>query len=177
MSNRTPRDDMKIKLENIWNNVQTNLPEINFDHDDSDLELLDQNSGMLFDKLEDFDVNGEDLSDTEKDFEKFLNRDFSSYNNNNSNNKSAVDVRSIKDIFLDDEDIVVGDEEGDSEFVEFRTNLNSKKTTNRKSEGVNNAQQITKNIFDSTSSKLNMDIFNSINFGKNSLLLLMLVLI
>ncbi|CAF0912859.1 unnamed protein product [Brachionus calyciflorus] len=140
---------MKSKLDLIWNELQTNLPSI-------------------------------DLGDTEE------NSDFEDYefNNNNNNEDDDLLIRDFNnqindDDYLSDEflngfdkatvsDVYLNETENLNQKLE---NFNKIKTSNLKlisasTESAKTAAKITQNIFDNTNSKLNMDIFNSINIDE-----------
>lgn len=158
MSNPLENDDMKKKLDLIWNEVQTSLPEINFDCDlkSDDFELVERNGEFNFEDLEDFDdVDGaETWSDLEKNFEKLLCKD----------EQFEAVTKSMVDIQLEEhsESRSTSALSGLDDFKTFQSTLTSSKASK---ECVTSAQKITKNIFDSGVSKLNMDLFNTINFG------------
>lgn len=149
------RDEMKKRLNNIWNEVQTNLPEINFDNsnnnNDSDYEIIDHVDTCFHEALDDW-------SDSEKHFERLVNKN----HDYEDVNTSMMDIRSVQDIYVNDDE--------DEDSPRYHSDLNqfkslTAKMNENKLERASSAQKITKDIFDSTSSKLNMDIFNKINFG------------
>lgn len=153
----TDRDEMKKRLDNIWNEVQTNLPEINFDNsnNDSDYEIIDHDVEHGFDR-----AALDDWSDSEAHFERLVNKN----HDYEDVNTSMMDIRSIQDIYVDDDDDNESPPFNNNEMSQFK-NLTAKMNEN-KLERASSAQKITKDIFESTNSKLNMDIFNKINFDE-----------
>jgi hypothetical protein len=153
------KDDMKKKLDSIWNEVQTSLPEIDFESDfkTDDFELVgDRNNDFDFENLEDFsEINGNEPNWSH--FEKLLCKD----QQLEAVAKSMVNIQLDDDSF-DGRDASAGIADLD-EFKTFQSSINSSATR----ECITSAQAITKHIFgDSGVSKLNMDLFNTINFGK-----------
>lgn len=153
---------MKKKLDSIWNEVQTSLPEIDFECDlrSDDFELVERSGEFNFEDLDDFDdVDGaETWTDFEKNFERLLCKDSEQLE---PVSKSMVDIQ-------------LTESEGDStdgrtaaaadEFKTFQSTFTSSAKASKQC--VTSAQKMAKNMFDLGASKLNMDLFNTINFGK-----------
>lgn len=161
MSNPLENDDMKKKLDSIWNEVQTSLPEIDLECDvkSDDFELVERTGEFNFEDLEDFDdVDGaETWADFEENFERLLCKDSKQLE---SVSKSMVDIQLTRS----EEDSTDGRAAAADEFKTFQSTFTSSAKASK--ECVTSAQKITKNMFDSGASKLNMDLFNTINFGK-----------
>jgi hypothetical protein len=119
--------------------------EVDDNYDDDDDEFVAKKVNKNNNK-----ETADEWLENEKIFEKYLN-----HNNVDDELNFMSETASLSEVEIN------------SNHIELQ-NL-SRNITNNNTAHISSATKITKKIFDSTSSKLNMEIFDSINFGKKEL--------
>lgn len=137
--------NLKSKLDSIWNELQAQLPSINLNNEDEDEDDVELYNHGPFEKILNFENNQQIVND----FDDLMSDTFTPF-----------DKASISDIYLN--------EKADTNFkIESYNQIktSSLKLISNSKESNEKAAKIAQDIFQNTNSKLNMDIFNSINIG------------
>ena len=147
--------NIKSRLDQLMNELNNNLPEINFEDNDneneeSNVEIRESDLNMFRDVNNDDDDDDDELvklnSLLNNDKFDFKNEIFDNYDDNNDiiTNKNLDELKDLK-----------------LTFSSTTFNYSNSNETN-----LSSAEQITKNIFNGKNSKLSMEKFNSLNIDE-----------
>jgi hypothetical protein len=140
--------NIKLKLDQLMNELNNNLPEINFEdvdneNDESKVEINESDLNMFR------DVNEDD-------------EEYSKLNSLLNNNKFDFE-NDILDNYDDNNDIITSKNLDELKDLKLTFSANIFNCLNSNESNLSSAEQITKNIFNGKNSKLSMEKFNSLN--------------
>jgi len=112
-----------------------------------------------------------DLLDSDEDFEGLNSKNNLSKNNESSSDSKLTSLSDVNLDYLDRYSNEISSSRSKSKKKNFNTFLQSGNMTNsRNSDSASSAEKITKSIFDTTNSKLSMEILDSINMGNENIM-------
>jgi hypothetical protein len=186
----TPDIVIKTKLDSIWTDLQSNLPSIEFesnnevnseislyflklnskfqkDNEGEDvIDIIDRSSNNVDDDDDDFDDIKNIYSSFKDDQDLIKNGYFENFkkfiNNNSTANAVSLDFDYKNESLINNNEIFIKFDKNNK--INFNNNNDADQI--KRAESVAKASKITKAIFDQTSSKLNMEIFNFIDIGE-----------
>jgi hypothetical protein len=184
----TPDIVIKTKLDSIWTDLQSNLPSIEFesnnevnseislyflklnskfqkDNEEDVIDIIDRSSNNVDDD-DDFDDIKNIYSSFKDDQDLIKNGYFENFkkfiNNNSTANAVSLDFDDKNESLINNNEIFIKFDKNNK--INFNNNNDADQI--KRAESVAKASKITKAIFDQTSSKLNMEIFNFIDIGE-----------